>query len=144
MNEDNMASGNYEDFVITTNDPLLNQTILNSPLPSLTINSANTLGSYGTINTNGFGSYITNNTSGFGFGTASPNITISNSLPGRVEIHGEGADILMNGKSLKNFMEKVEERLLILQPDPAKLEKYEALRKAYEHYKLLEKLVQED
>lgn len=61
-----------------------------------------------------------------------------------LQVTGEGADVLLNGKSLKTFMEKVEERLLILQPDPAKLEKYAALRKAYDHYKLLEKLIQED
>jgi hypothetical protein len=40
-------------------------------------------------------------------------------------------------------MDKMEERLAILVPDPAKLEKFEALKKAYEHYKLMEKLCQE-
>jgi hypothetical protein len=54
-----------------------------------------------------------------------------------------GSDITIDGKSLKNFMDKMEERLAILVPDPAKLEKFEALKKAYEHYKLMEKLCQE-
>ena len=54
-----------------------------------------------------------------------------------------GTDIKIDGKSLKNFMDKMEERLAILIPDPAKLEKFEALKKAYEHYKLMEKLCQE-
>lgn len=54
-----------------------------------------------------------------------------------------GTDITIDGKSLKNFMDKMEERLAILVPDPAKLEKFEALKKAYEHYKLMEKLCQE-
>ena len=54
-----------------------------------------------------------------------------------------GTDIKIDGKSLKNFMDKMEERLAILVPDPAKLEKFEALKKAYEHYKLMEKLCQE-
>jgi hypothetical protein len=40
-------------------------------------------------------------------------------------------------------MDKMEERLAILVPDPAKLEKFEALKKAYDHYKLMEKLCQE-
>lgn len=35
----------------------------------------------------------------------------------------------------------IEERLLILQPDPAKLEKWEALKEAYNHYKSLEALI---
>ena len=54
-----------------------------------------------------------------------------------------GTDIKIDGKSLKNFMDKMEERLAILVPDPAKLEKFEALKKAYDHYKLMEKLCQE-
>jgi len=54
-----------------------------------------------------------------------------------------GTDISIDGKSLKEFMNKMEERLAILIPDPAKLEKFEALKKAYEHYKLMESLCQE-
>ena len=54
-----------------------------------------------------------------------------------------GTDITVDGKSLKTFMNKMEERLSILVPDPAKLEKFEALKKAYEHYKLMESLCQE-
>jgi hypothetical protein len=54
-----------------------------------------------------------------------------------------GTDIKVDGKSLKEFMNKMEERLAILVPDPAKLEKFAALKKAYEHYKLMEQLCQE-
>jgi hypothetical protein len=59
---------------------------------------------------------------------------------GQLELDGENADILINGRSLKEFMEKMEERLAILVPDPAKLEHFEALKRAYEHYKTLEAL----
>jgi hypothetical protein len=38
----------------------------------------------------------------------------------------------------------IEERLTILVPDPEKLEKYEALKRAYDDYKLLEKLLHEN
>lgn len=55
-----------------------------------------------------------------------------------------GTDIRVDGKSLKQFMDKMEERLAILVPDPAKLEKFEALKKAYENYKLMERLCQID
>ena len=54
-----------------------------------------------------------------------------------------GTDITVDGKSLKTFMNKMEERLAILVPDPKKLEQFEALKKAYEHYKLMESLCQE-
>lgn len=37
-------------------------------------------------------------------------------------------------------LETIEKRLNILVPDPKKLEKFEALKKAYEHYKHLEQL----
>jgi hypothetical protein len=46
--------------------------------------------------------------------------------------------------SLRKRLEAIEERLNILVPDPAKLEKYEALQKAYEHYKTMERLCVEE
>jgi hypothetical protein len=51
-----------------------------------------------------------------------------------------GTDIKVDGKSLKEFMSKMEQRLSILVPDPAKLEKFQALKQAYEHYKTMESL----
>lgn len=56
-----------------------------------------------------------------------------------VNIKG-GGDLKIGGKSLKDFMSKMEERLAILVPDPERLEKFEALKKAYEHYKTMEAL----
>ena len=52
----------------------------------------------------------------------------------------EGGDIKVKGRSLSEFMTKMEQRLSILVPDPEKLEKFEALKKAYEHYKTMEAL----
>jgi len=52
--------------------------------------------------------------------------------------------IKIGGRSLKTFMDTMEKRMAILQPDPAKLEKFEALQKAYEHYKHLERLCELD
>jgi len=63
-------------------------------------------------------------------------VTISNN---GIEM-APGTDIKVDGKSLKEFMNKMEQRLSILVPDPAKLEKFEALKKAYEHYKTMESL----
>ena len=55
----------------------------------------------------------------------------------------DGCDIKIGDLSLKSFMKSVGDRLAILQPNPDKLEKFEALRQAYEHYKTLEALCQE-
>jgi len=52
----------------------------------------------------------------------------------------EGGDLKIGNASLKDFMSKMEQRLAILVPDPEKLEKFEALKKAYEHYKTMEAL----
>jgi hypothetical protein len=53
------------------------------------------------------------------------------------------SDIKIGDVSIKELLETIMKRLAILQPDPTKLEKYEALRKAYDHYKLMEKLLHE-
>lgn len=54
-------------------------------------------------------------------------------------------DIKWKGRSLGNLIQGIEDRLAILaEPDPAKLEKFAALKKAYDHYKLMEKLIGEE
>lgn len=62
---------------------------------------------------------------------------------GTVSVPANG-DIKIGDRSLKEFMTKVEERLAILVPDPEKLEKFEALKTAYDHYKLIENLCQQE
>jgi hypothetical protein len=49
-------------------------------------------------------------------------------------------DIKWKGRSLGDLLEKIEDRLVILVPDPARLAKYEALKQAYDNYKILEAL----
>ena len=68
------------------------------------------------------------------------NITFSNPSTWANSTHHTHSDITIHGKSLKDFMEKVEQRLAILTPDIEKLEHFQALREAYEHYKTLEAL----
>ena len=60
---------------------------------------------------------------------------------GTVTVPADG-DIKIGDRSLKEFMTKMEERMAILVPDPEKLEKFEALKRAYEHYKTMERLCQ--
>jgi hypothetical protein len=79
--------------------------------------------------------------------TGTGGYTFTNSFPPpTVNINEDGIDIKDGGDikigkvSLKEFMQKIEQRFAILIPDPVKLEKFEALKKAYEHYKTMESL----
>ena len=70
-------------------------------------------------------------------------VTLGEPNSGKIDLNGPEADILFNGVSVKDTLAKIQERLAILVPDPALLEKYEALQVAYEQYKLLEALCQD-
>lgn len=75
------------------------------------------------------------------------NTVIGNSLCGsniyRADTIDVKSDVVIDGISMKEAMNSIMDRLAILQPDPAKLEKYAALKTAYEHYKMLERLLHE-
>ena len=62
---------------------------------------------------------------------------------GRVELKGDSADLTINGKSLKDWMEKVEERLNILTPNPELEKEWDELRRLGERYRKLEKKCKE-
>jgi hypothetical protein len=49
-------------------------------------------------------------------------------------------DVKIKGVSIAKALEDIQKRLAILVPDPDKLEHFEALKKAYDHYKVLESL----
>ena len=63
------------------------------------------------------------------------------SMQGQLTLEGENPDITIGGKSMVSWMQKVEQRLSILEPKPELLAKYEALQQAYDHYKTLEALL---
>lgn len=50
----------------------------------------------------------------------------------------------LDGVDVGLTLAKIQERLSILVPDPKRLEKYEALRQAYEHYRTMEALCMEE
>ena len=52
------------------------------------------------------------------------------------------SDIIIKGVSLQKTLNDIQSRLAILVPDPAKLEHFAALKKAYDNYKTLEALCQ--
>ena len=62
---------------------------------------------------------------------------------GTIKLEGSDADIIVQGKSMKSWMDAVEQRLCILEPKPELLEKYQSLKQAYEHYKTLEAMLYE-
>ena len=76
----------------------------------------------------------TTNTTAGQYTFANQNIEPQN----KVHIKGEDADLLINDKSLKTWMEKVEERLNILTPNPALEKEWEDLRRLGERYRKLE------
>lgn len=78
----------------------------------------------------------------------------STSITGNGNLTGSGlhvtsdaefdGNIKWKGRDLGKLLETIEQRLAILEPNPKKLKKFEALRKAYDHYKLLEALCNSD
>lgn len=124
-----------------------NTLILNDPnsVDTITINS----GPY-TIDTTAIGGYYSTASMNYGNitisngSTTSPWITTSASQSS-LHVTGDAEfenDITIKGVSIVKTLEEINKRLAILVPDPAKLEHFEALRKAYDHYKVLEALCQ--
>jgi hypothetical protein len=89
---------------------------------------------------------ISNGGSSWGAGSSSYVTTSGTNTPS-LKVTGDAEfeeDIKIKGISVLKTLEAINKRLAILQPDPAKLEKFEALQKAYDHYKLLEALCHEE
>lgn len=80
-----------------------------------------------------------NGTWGYSSITANPIATYDNKLHVKGDTLIEG-DLKVDGVSFKETIETINKRLAILQPNPEKLKHFEALQKAYEHYKTLEAL----
>jgi hypothetical protein len=110
-------------------------------IPNVTISTSAISGGY-TIGNGGTGHVWTTNTTGAGtYRLNDPAAVFSAS--GRMELKGDGADLTINGKSLKNWMERVEERLNILTPNPELEKEWDELRRLGERYRKLEKKCKE-
>ena len=135
--------------------------ITTNQIPTITIDDLNHLSSsitsdtitwgtgtshsgYGAVSggSNGY-TYTTNTTSPWiATGTGiNPSMVVNPS--GSIEIKGEDADIKINGKSMKTWMEAVEERLNILTPNPELEQDWDELRRLGERYRKLEKKCKE-
>ena len=105
--------------------------------PSITISNSSS-SNYGAIGSSG--SFLTSN--GLN-GTSWSNNWVTSSNPSSLNVKGDAefdGDVKIKGVSIAKTLEAINERLAILHPDPAKLEHFAALKKAYEHYKTLEAL----
>jgi hypothetical protein len=83
-------------------------------------------------------------TTGTGTSWAAPNTAANH---GSLKVSGDAdfdGDVTIKGRNITKMLEKIEDRLAILMdPDPTRLEKFQALKKAYDNYKLMDKLCQE-
>ena len=88
--------------------------------------------------------YTTNTTSSPWIATGTninPAMTVSQG--GSIDIQGQNADIKINGKSMKTWMEAVEERLNILTPNPELEKDWDDLRRLGQRYRALEEKCKE-
>jgi hypothetical protein len=111
-------------------------------------NSATTLGNV-TINPyQGAGLYQVTGTGGYTLATGNSNgtwasVVNTGTTTPSIQVKGDAefeGNVTINGANLAETLQRIQERLAILVPDPKLLDKYEALQQAYEHYKLLEAL----
>ena len=83
----------------------------------------------------------------YGAGTGHSWVTPNSANTGSITVKGDAefdGDVKIKGHSINKLLERIEDRLAILMdPDPARLEKFQALRKAYDNYKLMDRLCQE-
>ena len=84
----------------------------------------------------GTGYTYTTNTTG-----SNPAMVVGQS--GSIDIQGQNADIKINGKSMKTWMEQVEERLNILTPNPELEKDWDELQELGERYRALERKCKE-
>lgn len=124
-----------EDTITIDSEFLINIPEHSSASGSYTINTNMNSKSYTYSSTTPY-IYTTNNTSGaWGNGGIGPTHNIH--VKGDADFDG---DVKIKGINIAKSLEDIQKRLAILVPDPAKLAHFEALKKAYNHYKTLEAL----
>ena len=107
---------------------------------TITVSDNTGFGGY-SIGTGGTGTSPNTVWTGGSYRISDPAAVITSS--GKMALKGYGADIDINGKSLKDWMEKVEERLNILTPNPELEQEWDELRRLGERYRKLEKKCKE-
>jgi hypothetical protein len=105
-----------------------------SSLPgTITISSTASSGSF--LTSNGLNGTSWSTVGAVGSSYSQPSLKVT----GNADFDG---DVKIQGHSIVKLLKSIEDRLAILQePTPEKLEKFAALKKAYDHYKTLERLI---
>ena len=90
----------------------------------------------------GVGTYLSS-------GTSSTPMWVNTTQNATIKVTGNNPTIITDKNSinldeLAELTKILKERLLVIIPDFEKHEKYAALKKAYDHYKLIEAMVQEE
>ena len=130
-----------------------------SVLPGGTMAGYGAIPSIGNITISNGGSYYSSSTmptitlggtgaAGYTWASSNPSVYATNGVSGvnvssALKVSGDAdidGDLRVGGRSILESLERIEKRLAILVPDPARLDKYEALKQAWEHYKTLEAL----
>lgn len=99
---------------------------------NITISASNTTSTSGSVILSG-GTASAYSVGTWSNGTNTPTLNVT----GNADITG---GLTVQGVDVVDLLEKIQERLAILVPDPKLLNKYQALREAYDNYKLLEAL----
>jgi len=148
---------NFGQMGITPIEPLTYSSGISNPyystVPNVTIGGGSSINASG-INVStpvwtssgtsaGMTAWQTTSTGGYTIGTPNtqPNLHVGPS--GKIHIQGDNADLVIGEKSLRDWMEKVEERLNILTPNPEMEKEWDQLRKLGERYRKLEKKCKE-
>lgn len=112
---------------------------------------SNSTGVYSVVGTNGTGSNIgggysvagTNGTTSFDWANVVYTNPSSINSTGTMELRGQNADIKINGRSLMDAIDALEQRLNILVPNPELEAEWDELRELGERYRELEKKCKE-
>jgi hypothetical protein len=134
-----LSSGIDYDTITVDNNNMNSYNYSYSTIPSSITISNSSSSNYGA--TGSSGSFLTSGLNGTSWSNVNWGGNI-NPTPG-LKVNGDAefeGKVMINGRNISEFMETISNRLAILQPDPAKLEHFAALKKAYEHYKTLEAL----
>lgn len=129
--------------VKTANDMATTHSIDWNTVPTLGSSSALSGPVVYTTNTTSGGSYSHGVIGNGGWSTDGSAGQMNVKTNGTVEIKGKDADLKINGKSMTAWMEKVEERLNILTPNPELEKEWDDLRRLGERYRKLEKKCKE-
>ena len=82
-------------------------------------------------------------TGGYTLNTSATNGTWASTNSSAIQVKGDAifeGKVTIDGQDLAETLESIKSRLAILVPNPKLLDKYEALKQAYDHYKTLEAL----